>query len=828
MITKYAKLWIGSPQGAPPVIRLSQYDTDWKLVFTLYNGDSSYSLSSGASVVMNGRKPDGRAFSVIGSTEDGNAVVQPPRSVTEASGRVECEIAFSDDGGVTGTANFYFEIERAPLSGFEASEDDFSAVNQLVNKALSAAGSSGSSAASAAASAAAAQVMAATPTVVTSTDDMTDPSKLYVLVDNSENNGCWYYLDGTTPKRGGAYNGVAVNTDSTLTVSGAAADAKAAGDGIRGVKKTLDDLLISTIGNSDIFAKGAITTSGSSGGQDASSNKNIRTKTVLPASTYAVECASGWSAAYYAYDGDTYIGCWGGTEFGTTRVFFNGTKYLKDMSDEYSFRVVIRKNDGSNIDVSAASNITIWSLTDVSLSKDGAIADAKATGHLGNSLGYWAVKIAQPVSDNYVDNSYTRTGYYINGSGIADAAAANGVSNLIPVKAGVTYDYDMSNTGTFGSNGKRVAFYPKTVTEEDDLTADLTVKTATEIIADTLFQFVPSADGFVRINRAAAWTSQWFGVAFALVAATAAAMADTTKAYVYTGSESGYTAGHKYTYDADSSEWVDAGTYVYRTAKASYVPGPASHVDAVLNPLYGKKLACEGASIMAGNESYRGGYAKMVALDNDMEFVNNAVGGGTVATGTTNPHSHWVSASIESLPEGYDYYIFDGAANDIDNHVPFGTPADVDYYGDYNSQTGLRDTAALLASLDRSTFSGAFEYCCIVLATKYGAAKHGYVIPHRKRAGAKQVHSACGGAVDPILGYPTWRTTWLDLWKPFIKATLAKWGIACLDLEEVVPPLGLIDSLKSAYTVDGDGAHPTEDAYRLFYKGAVEAWLRTL
>ena len=707
------------------------------------------------------------------------------------------------------------------------------------------------SAAQAAASATAAQVMAATPKVVTSTSAMTGTEGLYVLVDDqSEYDGYFYYYDSTQEAwaPGGAYNAAAVNTDTALTTSGAAADAKAAGDGIRGVQKTVAALTVGIQGSSDTFEGGAVNTST---GANATSNANIRSKTVLPSSCYAVECASGWSAAYYAYNGTTYVGCWDkstGT-FTTTRTFNSGLVYLSNISETYTIRIVIKKNAGGNIDVAtAAPNITLWSRTDTGLTKSGAIADAKAAGDRISALESDALQsrweAARSMGDNLLDNNYIKTGKYISSGGpTTPGSAASGMSNLIPVRGGVAYNYDMESASVFGSNGKYAVFYPMSVKESDDVTQNYTVKTATTIATNQVFQIIPSEDGYIRINRRNSWKEQWFGAAPAVATAsskTEAPGSGEPTAYVYTGtteeSSPYWVNGHEYVWvvdaeDSSNNAWTDMGAYVYKTNRRSFIHSPGASIDAVLNPLFGKKLACEGASIMAGNESYRGGYAKMVALDNDMELVNNAVGGGTVATGTYSSGStarHWVSGSIESLPEGYDYYIFDGAANDIDVHVPFGTPVDVDYYGDYNLQTGTRDTAALLASLDRTTFSGAFEYCCIVLATKYGAAKHGYIIPHRKRAGAKQVHSACGGAVDPDLHYPTWRTTWLDLWKPFIKATLAKWGIACLDLEEIVPPLGLIDSLKSAYTVDGDGTHPTEDAYRLFYKGAVEAWLRTL
>ena len=46
-----------------------------------------------------------------------------------------------------------------------------------------------------------------------------------------------------------------------------------------------------------------------------------------------------------------------------------------------------------------------------------------------------------------------------------------------------------------------------------------------------------------------------------LVASTAAGMTDTSRIYVYTGSETGYTAGDWYYYDPTDEEWKDGGIY---------------------------------------------------------------------------------------------------------------------------------------------------------------------------------------------------------------------------------------------------------------------------
>lgn len=80
---------------------------------------------------------------------------------------------------------------------------------------------------------------------------MSDQTKIYVYTgsETGYTAGHWYYYNGTAWTDGGVYNSVAVNTDTSLTVSGQAADSKAVGDAIdemdsdlSDVKETLSDL----------------------------------------------------------------------------------------------------------------------------------------------------------------------------------------------------------------------------------------------------------------------------------------------------------------------------------------------------------------------------------------------------------------------------------------------------------------------------------------------------------------------------------------------------------------------------------------------------------
>ena len=81
---------------------------------------------------------------------------------------------------------------------------------------------------------AAMRALIGTPLVAQTKAEMTDTSKVYVYTGSEAGmiNGNWYYHNGTAWVSGGVYNAVAVQTDTTLSISGKAADAKATGDKI--------------------------------------------------------------------------------------------------------------------------------------------------------------------------------------------------------------------------------------------------------------------------------------------------------------------------------------------------------------------------------------------------------------------------------------------------------------------------------------------------------------------------------------------------------------------------------------------------------------------
>ena len=83
------------------------------------------------------------------------------------------------------------------------------------------------------------------PLVANTAADMADTSRIYVYTgsETGYTNGHWYYHNGSAWTDGGVYNAVAVDTDTTLSISGKAADAKKTGDEIEQIKEDLQDLL---------------------------------------------------------------------------------------------------------------------------------------------------------------------------------------------------------------------------------------------------------------------------------------------------------------------------------------------------------------------------------------------------------------------------------------------------------------------------------------------------------------------------------------------------------------------------------------------------------
>ena len=83
------------------------------------------------------------------------------------------------------------------------------------------------------------------PLVAATSSAMTDTTKIYVYTGSQSGYtyGNWYYYNGSAWTSGGVYNSTAVQTDKTLSVSGAAADAAVTGYKIADLTATSKNLL---------------------------------------------------------------------------------------------------------------------------------------------------------------------------------------------------------------------------------------------------------------------------------------------------------------------------------------------------------------------------------------------------------------------------------------------------------------------------------------------------------------------------------------------------------------------------------------------------------
>ena len=209
-----------------------------------------------------------------------------------------------------------------------------------------------------------------------------------------------------------------------------------------------------------------------------------------------------------------------------------------------------------------------------------------------------------------------------------------------------------------------------------------------------------------------------------------------------------------------------------------------------LSKLHKKKVTFDGDSICAG-AGFLGGYGKIIAERNNMQYHNLGVGGGTI---TANTYSgdyarHWICQSVVNIDPNSDYVILEGGVNDSSLKVDLGEISN-----------------GYSAALDEATFCGAFESMVKKCYANFPSAKLGFIFPHKMTSGYYE-----GGAY-------------------YEKAIsiLHKWGVPYIDLTRLAPPLNDISALRNAFTYNSDGWHPNEDGYKAFYCDKIEEWMKSL
>lgn len=209
--------------------------------------------------------------------------------------------------------------------------------------------------------------------------------------------------------------------------------------------------------------------------------------------------------------------------------------------------------------------------------------------------------------------------------------------------------------------------------------------------------------------------------------------------------------------------------------------------------LSGKFISFSGDSICQGTAN-GGGYAKVIAELTKCRVENIGIGGGVITDEVYTSEGakrFCISASVNNMSVDADYAIVEGGVNDSSLRVEKGTLSE-----GYD------------AELDTTTFYGAFEAMCKNLVTRFAGKKIGYIMVHKMTS---QFDSSYEG-----------NYYWIA------KECLEKWGIPYLDLNTQCPPLNYVESLKNAYTSNGDGWHPNDEGYRKYYVPKIISWLESL
>ena len=144
------------PGDAPVVVHVNQYDYGYPIDFTVYDGDTVFSLS-GYTAVINIGKADRNVY--VGGTvvlRGNTATVTLEEQMTAMWGPCIAEIVFTNTNGRRATANFILDVEKSPLEDGAESESVINYIESSLEAAENAteAAENATDAANAAASAA--------------------------------------------------------------------------------------------------------------------------------------------------------------------------------------------------------------------------------------------------------------------------------------------------------------------------------------------------------------------------------------------------------------------------------------------------------------------------------------------------------------------------------------------------------------------------------------------------------------------------------------------------------------------------------------------------
>ena len=127
------------PDQEPVVVHVSQYDIGaGRLIAHLYDGDLAYTPTAGATVTIQGTKPDHYGF-MYDATLSGNTVTADlTEQMCAVAGRTVVNIIVLESDNRTGTFNFFLDVQKAALGNdtvISASDGSIFDIPTLVEEA---------------------------------------------------------------------------------------------------------------------------------------------------------------------------------------------------------------------------------------------------------------------------------------------------------------------------------------------------------------------------------------------------------------------------------------------------------------------------------------------------------------------------------------------------------------------------------------------------------------------------------------------------------------------------------------------------------------------